>query len=77
MLEEQLERVRGETKGVGETVGRAKEVVERLGREDRGGGVGHGVETDQHREPVSPGSREEEDVEKRIWTVLEREVGRC
>ena len=77
MLEEQLERVRGETKGLGETVGRAKEVVEMLGREDRGGGVGHGVETDQLREPVSQGNREEEDVEKRIWTVLEREVGRC
>lgn len=71
MLEEQLERVRGETKGVGEAVKRAKEVVETLGKDDHGG-----VEMDQLREPVSQGSRKERDVERRIWKVLEREVGR-
>lgn len=70
MLEEQLERVRGETKAVGEAVGRAKEVVETLGKEDQGG-----VEMDQLREAVSHGIRREQSVEKRIWKVLEREVG--
>ncbi len=70
MLEEQLERVRGETKAVGEAVGRAKEVVETLGKEDQGG-----VEMDQLREAVSHGTRREQNVEKRIWKLLEREVG--
>ncbi|KAL9068087.1 MAG: hypothetical protein Q9161_006440 [Pseudevernia consocians] len=70
MLEEQLERVRGETKEVGEAVKRAKEVVETLGKEEHGG-----VEMDQLRKSVSQGSRKERDVEKRIWKVLEREVG--
>ena len=70
MLEEQLERVRGETKAVGEAVGRAKEVVETLGKEDQGA-----VETDQLRETVSHGIRREQNVEKRVWKVLEREVG--
>lgn len=75
MLEEQLERVRGETRGIGEAVERAKEVVETLGKEDQDG-VGRGVETDQIREAVSQGSRKEQNMEKRIWTVLEREVGK-
>lgn len=75
MLEEQLERVRGETRGIGEAVERAKEVVETLGKEDQDG-VGGGVETDQVQEAVSQGSRKEQIMEKRIWTVLEREVGK-
>lgn len=70
MLEEQLERVRGETREVGEAVERAKEVVDTLGREDTSG------EVDELGETVGQGGRKEQDLEKRIWTVLEREVGR-
>ena len=75
MLEEQLERVRGETKGVGESVGRAKEVVEMLGKEDHGG-AGQGVKMDQLRAPVGQKISQEQILEKRLWKVLEREVGR-
>lgn len=74
MLEEQLERVRGETKGVGEAVGRAKEVVEMLGKEDGGGGQGTAM--DQIQDPVGREARKELRAEKRVWEVLEREVGR-
>lgn len=74
MLEEQLERVRGETKDVGEAVGRAKEVVETLAREEQGAGQRVGM--DHLREPTRRGSRKEQNVDKRIWRVLEREVGR-
>lgn len=79
MLEEQLERVKGETKGVGEAVGRAKEVLHTLGRDEQVG-VGQGVEMDQLRVPTSRASTKEqkvENVEKRIWRVLEKEVGKC
>lgn len=75
MLEEQLERVKGETKGVGEAVGRAREVVETLGREEQGD-VGQGVGMGLLREPVRRGSRKQQNVDKQIWRVLEREVGR-
>ena len=75
MLEEQLERVRGETRGVREAVGRAKEVIETLGKEDRGG-VGRGGEAEQLRESLNHGSRKEELMEKRIWEVLEKDTGR-
>lgn len=74
MLEEQLERVRGETKEVGEAVGRAKEVVETLGSEEQG--VRQGVEMDLFREPMRRRSRKEQNVEKQVWRVLERELGR-
>lgn len=73
MFEEQLERVRGETKGVGEAVGRARDIVEELVRKGAGGvdddgkgDVGKGVEGRKKR-------REWED--KRMWEVLENDVG--
>ena len=75
MLEEQLERVRGETRGVREAMGRAKEVIETLGKEDEGG-AGRGGESDQLRGPLNHGSRKEELMEKRIWAVLEKDAGR-
>lgn len=74
MLEEQLERVRGETKGIGEAVGRAKEVIETLGREDRGG-VEQGSEP-EIRDSLMQGRRKEQVMEKKMWEVLERELGR-
>lgn len=70
MLEEQLERVRGETKGIGEAVGRARGVVDQLAKEGAGGvdddGMGKSVESRKSR-------GEWED--KRIWKILEKEVG--
>ncbi|KAM0803669.1 MED7 protein-domain-containing protein [Usnea florida] len=75
MLEEQLERVRGETKGIGEAVGRAREVVEGLGREDRGGGD-LDVITDEMRRSGDAQDGKERRMEKRTWEILEREVGR-
>ena len=74
MLEEQLERVKSETKEVGEAVGRAKEVVETLGREEQV--VRQGVGTDHFGEPMRRRIRKEQNVEKRVWRVLERELGR-
>lgn len=74
MLEEQLERVRGETKGLGEAVGRAKEVVETLGKED--GGVEQGTAKDQIQDPMGREIRKKQREEKRLWEVLAREVGR-
>ena len=75
MFEEQLERVRGETKAVGEAVGRAKELVETLGKEDQEG-AGQASKLDQVRETMKQESRKEPNMEKRIWKVLEREVAR-
>ena len=75
MLEEQLERVRGETRRVREAVGRAKEVVETMGKEVQGG-VGRGGGSEQLRESLNHGSRKEELMEKRIWEILEKDTGR-
>lgn len=75
MLEEQLERVRGETKGVGEAVGRAREVVETLGKEGQNG-THQDLGTNKMRGAVVQQSTKEQRMEKRTWEVLEREVGR-
>lgn len=75
MLEEQLERVRGETKGVGEAVGRAKDVIETLGKEDRGVGE-QGMGMDQIRDSTGWKTRKEQRTERRVWEVLERELGK-
>ena len=73
MLEEQFEKVKGETKGIGEAVGRAKEVIEMLGKEDQEG-VGQAMETGQGQGSLGQRRRKEELMEKRIWEVLEKEV---
>ncbi|CAF9909713.1 MAG: Mediator of RNA polymerase II transcription subunit 7 [Alectoria fallacina] len=75
MLEEQLERVRGETKGVGEAVGRAREVIETLGKEGQKG-TDQDLETDKMHGAVIQQSTKEQRMEKRTWEVLGREVGR-
>lgn len=73
MLEEQVERVRGETEGIGEAVGRAREVVEVLEKEAVGGsGGGEG----RDEGGVEGRERRRERGDKRVWEVLEREVGR-
>lgn len=70
MLEEQLERVRGETKGIGEAVGRAREVVGRLGKE--GAGV---VDDDSIGKNVENRKSRGEWEDRRIWKILEKEAG--
>ena len=71
MMEEQLGTVRGETKSVKESVERARGVMEGLGKgEQDGDGVGDGEGREKDRR-----KRVEERKTKRLWEVLEREVG--
>lgn len=72
MMEEQVERVRGEVRGCEESVGRARGVVEALaggGGDGKGGSGGVGREQDKEM-----GRKRRE--EKMVWEVLEREVGK-
>jgi len=73
MMEEQIEKVRGETKAVRESVGRAREVVEGLGKSRE---EVSGVKEISGEEGQDVGRRKVESKEKRVWEVLEREVGR-
>ena len=73
MLEEQLERVRGETKGIWEAVGRARAVIEVLSKEGAGG-----VDDDSKgdlRESVGGRRMRREWEDKKVWEVLEKEMG--
>ena len=72
MLEEQLERVKGETKGIGEAVERAKGVIEELSK-DGAGGVDDDGKGDL-RKSVEERERRRVWEDKRVWEVLEREV---
>ena len=71
MMEEQLEMVRGETRSVRESVERARGVMEGLGKQDQ----------DEDRMADRKGAegnrrkKMEEKKTKRIWEVLERDVG--
>ena len=74
MLEEQLERVKGETKGIGEAVERARGVIEELSKEGTGG-----VDDESKgslRKSVEERERRRVWEDKRVWEVLEREVGK-
>ena len=73
MLEEQLQRVRGETKGIGEAVESARGVIEELSKEGAGG-----LDDDGKgglRKSVEERERRRVWEDKRVWEVLEREVG--
>ena len=71
MMEEQLATVRGETKSVRESVERARGVMEGLGKQERDGdGIAERKDTEKDRR-----KKMEERKTKRIWEVLEREVG--
>lgn len=73
MMEEQVEKVRAETKAVRESVGRARGVLEGLGREEGVGGLDagrrHGALEEERK------WRRKQDSDRRVWEVLEREVG--
>lgn len=71
MMEEQLETVRAETRSVRESVERARGVMEGLGKQDQDEDRltdGKGAEGNRRKTT-------EERKSKRIWEVLEREVG--
>ena len=75
MMEEQVRKVRGETEMVGQSVERAREVVKGLGEGKEEVGMKEG------RKDVDYGERESRRAkdgvgEKRVWEVVEREVGR-
>ncbi|KAL6714420.1 Mediator of RNA polymerase II transcription subunit 7 [Lecanora helva] len=72
MMEEQVEKVRGETKAVRESMERANDVLDKLRREE-----GHSslLETTKHESARNRKKRRKEDTEKRVWEVLEKEVG--
>jgi mediator of RNA polymerase II transcription subunit 7 len=74
MMEEQIRTIRAETEAVRESVGRAREVVEGLARGGEGGDM-----NGRTGEVESEGEKRRgvnERREKRVWEVLEREVGR-
>lgn len=74
MMEEQVEKVRAETKAVRESVARAREFIEGLGKEEVEGamdvGRNYGTQKEEGRR------RRRQDSNKKLWEVLEREVGR-
>ncbi len=74
MMEEQVEKVRAETKAVRESVARAREFIEGLGKEEVEGvmdvGRNYGTQKEEGKQ------RRRQDSNKKLWEVLEREVGR-
>ena len=74
MLEEQLERVKGETKEIGEAVEKARGIIEELSKEGTGG-----VDDDGKgdlRTSVEERERRRVWEDRRVWEVLDREVGK-
>ena len=74
MLEEQLERVKGETKGIGEAVERARGVIEDLSKE-RAGGADDESKSNL-RKSVEERERRRVWEDRRVWEVLDRELGK-
>lgn len=71
MMEEQVERVKGEVRGCEESVGRAKACVETLAGDGGDGDGVRGVGKERDRE-----MRRKRVKEKMVSEVLEREVGK-
>lgn len=74
MMEQQIEKVRGETKAVQESVGRAREVIEGLEKEEKTQDLDTGRVREVPKEERKRKRRQGEEI--RVWEVLEREVGR-
>lgn len=74
MMEEQVDKVRAETKAVQKSVGRAREVIEGLMKEEGVGALvtdeAHGIQKEERKR------RRKQDSDRRVWEVLEKEVGR-
>lgn len=72
MMEEQIRRGKEETKGAKDMVRRVREALEKVAASDDGDERavemnGRGEDNEQ--------AEDENDEEKMVWTVLEREVG--
>ena len=75
MMQEQVEKVRAETKAVRESMERAREVVDGIGREDRTEEERMKVDKDEAFAERRKKKRREVN-DRKVWEVLEREVGR-
>ena len=72
MMEEQVEKVRTETRAVQESVERAREVLEGLGKVNADAelvdkGASREVQRDQKK-------RRRENLDRRVWEVLKQEL---
>ena len=76
MMEKQLQEITSETQKVRESVERAKGVVERL-ESARVQDEPNGNVRSENGIGIIDGRRKGEMAERRIWEVLEREVGKC
>ena len=65
-----MEKVRGETKAVQESMERAREVLEDLGK---GGGDAEHFQQGSSKEVQRDKKRRREDVDRRVWEVFEKE----
>jgi len=75
MMQEQVERVRAETRDVRDSVQRAEEMLEGLGKGQESGGLtGSGDQDEMY--PERRRKKRREAAERRVWEVLEEEVGR-
>lgn len=75
MMEQQVEKVRAETKAVRESMGRAREVIEGIGKGEASEGQTNSAVSLDARGGEKR-RRRREGGDKRVWEVLEREVGR-
>ena len=74
MMQEQVEKVRAETKAVRESMERAREVVDRIGN---GQSDVDQVKIASEREvPRDKIKKSRESANKRMWEILENEVGK-
>ncbi len=75
MMQEQVEKVRAETKDVRDSVQRAGEMLEGLGKgQESEGGIIVGDQDELYPERRKKKRREAAD--RRVWEALERELGR-
>ncbi len=75
MMQEQVEKVRAETKDVRDSVQRAGEMLEGVGKgRDSEGRMVTGDQDEMY--PERKRRKREEAAERRVWEVLDKEVGR-
>ena len=73
MFQEQLDKVKAETKEIGEVVERARRVIEELSKEGVGGADDDGKRN--LREGVEGSEKRGVWNDRRVWEVLEKEMG--
>ncbi len=73
MMQEQVEKVRAETRDVRESVQKAGEMLEELGKGQESEGLtGRGDQDEMY--PERKRKKRKEAAERRVWEVLEKEV---